>query len=206
MGIAYNQSIIQNGLVSASDSRNTKSYSGETFYNLLTSNTLGNPSWANGATQLTCICIIKILGNDTSFAYHPIQKWNTGTPTASFVLYHFQNYQGNSPSSTNRLGWYANGGGTWKSLTSLYQTTSGNTYFVALQYNSTSGGQLWINGSKIGGRGGNGTLGSGTSSVTIDGNVSGRTGIHKVEMVDFYDRELSDSEITYMYNTLKNRL
>jgi len=205
MGIAYNQSIIQNGLVSASDSRNTKSYSGETFYNLLTSNTLGNPSWANGATQLTCISIIKILGNDTSYAYHPINKWSN-TTNASFVLYHFQNYQGNTPYYTNRLGWYANAGGNWKELTSTYQTTSGNTYFVALQYNSTSGGQLWINGSKIGGRSGGGTLGSNTSSIVVDGNVSGRTGIHKVEMVDFYDRELSDSEITYMYNVLKNRL
>ena len=206
MGVAYNPSIVTSGLVSASDSRNTKSYSGETFYNLLTTSTIGNPSWSNSATKLTCISVIKILGVDTGYAYHPINKWNSGTSNASFVLYHFQNYQGTNPGSANVLTWYANAGGTWTAITQGYQCTIGNTYFVALQYNSSSGGQMWINGSKSGSRGSAGTLGSGSANILIDGDVSGRAGIHKVESVYFYNKELSDSEITQMYNVLRNRL
>ena len=205
MGLAHSPRIITDGLVSVSDSRNPSSYSGETFFNRLTSNAIGNPSWANNATELTCILDISIYGYDTSYAYHPVSKWNTGTTTASFVLYHFQNYQGTSLTSANRIGWYANGGGSWQGISGQTVLSIGNSYFVVLQYNSSNGGQLWVNDSKIGGRSGSGVLGSGTSSVNIDGGVSGRSGIHKVNSVYFYDRELSDTEIQQNFIAFRGR-
>lgn len=205
MGLAHSPKIVTDGLVSVSDSRKSNSYSGETFYNRLTSDTIGNPSWANGASELTCIVDISIYGYDTSYAYHPVNKWNTGTTDASFVLYHFQDYQGTSPNSENRIGWYANAGGSWQALSSLASLSIGNSYFVVLQYNSSNGGQLWVNNSKIGGRSGGGVLGSGSSNIIIDGGVSGRSGIHKVNAVYFYNRELSDEEIQQNFNALRGR-
>jgi hypothetical protein len=53
---------------------------------------------------------------------------------------------------------------------------------------------------------GSGVLGSGNSDILIDGNVTGRSNIHKVEMLKFYNKDLSDSQILSMYDLFKNRL
>jgi hypothetical protein len=206
MAVYAGPDIVENGLVLSIDSSNNKSFSGEIFYNLIDSQTLGNPSWANGANQLTILSVIKILGNDQNYAYHAISKWGTSLENTSFVLYHFQNYQGNAPEWSNVLLWYAGANNVWGSITNGFKATPNTTYFVVLQYNSSTGGQLWINNSKIGSRGISGTLGSANNSIVIDGNVSGRSGIHKVEMVKMYNRELQDSEILQMYEVFKHKL
>lgn len=206
MGVHSGPNIVRSNLVMSLDSRNRKSFSGDTFYNLTDLQNLGNPSWSNGATALTVIVIIRIIGSDTQYAYHPVNKWNSGTNDASFVFYHFQNYLGTAPQNENLLGWYANAGGVWQGISGQFKASQNTTYFVALQYSSSLGGQLWINRSKVGVRTGSGTLGSGSSNILIDGNVLGRSNIHKVEMVKFYNKDLSDSEITNMYDLLKNRL
>ena len=203
MSVYAGPEIANDGLVFAVDSSNSKSYSGNTFYDLITGSVLGNPDWANGATALSCICSITIDGSDTGYAYHPVNKW-PGTATASFVLYHFQNFNGNSV-ETNNLRWYANRGGTWGTISGVYKTSPGNTYVVGLQYDSITGGQLWINGAKVGSRNGSGILGTNSSNIVIDGNVTGRSGIHKVNYVSFYNRELADSEITQNFNALRGR-
>lgn len=206
MSASSGPDIVENGLMMSLDSRNQKAFSGETFYNLLDAQELGNPSWANGATALTIFVIIRVLGWDANYAYHAVNKWGSSLENTSFVFYHFQNYQNTNPQNQNLFGWYAGAGGAWQGICSFYQATPNNTYFMALQYNSTSGGQLWINNVKIGGRVGSGVLGSGPNSIVIDGGVSGRSGIHKVEMVKFYNRELIDGEISKMYNVFKHRL
>jgi hypothetical protein len=206
MAVYAGPDIVENGLVLSIDSSNNKSFSGEIFYNLIDSQTLGNPSWANGANQLTILSVIKILGNDQQYAYTPISKWGTTLENTSFALYHFQNYLGTSPFWTNRLLWFAGANNVWGGISDSFQATPNTTYFVGLQYNATLGGQLWINNSKIGSRGISGTLGSANNSIVIDGNVSGRSGIHKVEMVKMYNRELQDSEILQMYEVFKHKL
>ena len=206
MGVHSGPNIVRSNLTVSLDSRNRKSFLGDNFYNLTNLQNLGNPSWSNGASELTVILIIKILGSNTEYAYHPVNKWNSGTNDASFVFYHFQNYLGTNPQNENLLGWYANAGGTWQGISGQYKASQNTSYFVALQYNSQSGGQLWINNSKVGSRTGSGVLGSGSSDILIDGNVTGRSNIHKVEMLKFYNKDLPDSQILSMYDLFKNRL
>lgn len=207
MAVSAGPDIDENGLVFSTDSSNQKAYSGENFYNSLDGQSLGNPEWANGATSLTFIVIIRILGWDTGYAYHPISKWGTTLENTSFVLYHFQNYQNTNPQNQNLLGWYAGVNGAWTGICHFYKATPNNTYFMALQYNSVSGGQMWINGDKIVGRYPvSGALGSASNSISIDGGVSGRAGIHKVNLFKAYNRELSDNEVVQMYNAYRGRL
>lgn len=206
MGTFGGPDIVDNGLKILVDNQNNKSISNGNFINTIDRSGLGNKSFINGASELTIIVVLEILGNNTSYAFHPVSKWNNGTSNASFVLYHFQNHQGTNSHMTNRLGWYANTGGSWGGIGSTYLTTVGNTYFVGLRYNSTNGGQMWLNNKSHGGRSRSGVLGSGTGGISIDGGISGRSGIHKVKTLKIYDRDLSNNEMEKMYNRFKNRL
>lgn len=210
MGVNYNPKIVTDGLGFCIDSGNVKSYSGagSTQYELITRASSVNGtdyagSFFNGLSGFTGFCVLDITGTDTSYAYNPISKWNTGTTDASFVLYHFQQFNNNV--NTNDLGWYANAGGTWTSLGNIYDGTVGR-YITTMQYGSSVGGQHWINGSRLGSRSGaRGNLGTGTGTIVVDGHIAGRAGIHKVLFVALYNRELSDSEIDINHVTLKRR-
>jgi hypothetical protein len=89
--------------------------------------------------------------------------------------------------------------------------TTGQTFWVALQYNSSQGGQAWVNGSKSGGRSGNnGNLGP-TTSTTYDINMylpyeGSPIGTGYVSHILFYNRELSDAEMTKNYNAVSSRV
>lgn len=213
MSLGHGARISRNELKFHLDEANAKSYpvSGD-WKDVVTrtgtavggSSTFGTPSWANGLSGFSASLFISILGADTAYAYQPISKWS-GTTDASFVLYHFQQFSDNL--RTNRLGWYtttsSNG---WIGTGTQYTTTPGNVYHVGLQYGSTSGGQMWINGQKIGSRSANrGTLGTNTSSLTVDGGINGRTGIHKVKYVSLYDRDITDDEMKQSFQALRGR-
>ena len=207
MGVGYNPRMITNGLDIALDVNNTKSYSGagSTWYNLINGadTETTNNTWGNGATSFSIFCFINVLGNDTSYAYHPINKWNTGTTDASFVLYHFQDFPGSS--IPNRFNWYANRGGVWGGISDLTPTMSLGHHFIGLQYNSTTGGIMWIDGAPYGSRQGSGAVGSGSGYVTVSGGPDAQAGIHHVKCAYFYNRELSDSEMRQNFNALRGR-
>jgi hypothetical protein len=213
MSVVAGPKIITDGLVFSVDNTNSKSYNGagNSWSNLIdnysstgssTPSIFNNPSWSSGMTSVTAFCAITVLGNDTAYAYHPLNKW-VNTTDATFVLYHFQNFQNNN--DQNNFGWYANRGGTWDSISDRRYAPAGSTYVFTLQYNSTNGGQMWTNGSKSGVRRGSGVLGTTTNPIQIDGGPAARDGIHQVRFASIYNKELSDNDIIQNFNATRGR-
>jgi hypothetical protein len=213
--------IVTDGLNIFLDSKNQKSWpgSGTSWTNLVDSTSyttdLGNPSWANNVTAITIMLWFEKLAANPEYAIHPVNKWNSSyANNASFILYHFGNYLGNYPNSDGVLGWYGNvtpqNGSGWTNITAgTAQLTIGKKYHIVLQYNNTSGGQMWQNGEKIGGRTAGGYNGLGQTSINSttsnlyiqDGPVAGT--YQRIHQISFYTRELSDSEILQNYNATK---
>jgi len=87
----------------------------------------------------------------------------------------------------------------------------GQTFWVALQYNSTQGGQAWVNGNKSGGRSGNngnlGNISSPTGTMNIYLPYTGsQIGTGYISHILFYNRELSDAEMVQNYNAVASRV
>ena len=212
--------VITDGLSMAMDSSYTLGYpqNGPTIYDMVGGGSysglsFGNPAWANNLTELTICALITKTHTGTGYANHPISKWNTGyNVNASFILYHFENYLGNGQDGV--LGWYGFGTNSgWANIGTYGFTTMnvGQTFWVAIQYNSSQGGQAWVNGNKSGGRSGNnGTLGP-TSSATYgmeiylpyEGNQIGTGYLSHILM---YNRELTDAEMLKNYNAVSSRI
>ena len=99
MAFGNGPKIITSGLVDAYCSADKNSYpgTGDTWYSLINGGTSpGDPSWANNVSQITIQLWIEKVGTGTGYANHPVNKWNSGyNVNASFILYHFENYQGN---------------------------------------------------------------------------------------------------------------
>ena len=212
--------IVTDGLAMSFDPNYTLGYAqnGSTIYDMTggssySGNIYGNPSWANNISAVTICLLITKTGTGTGYANHPINKWNTAyNVNASFILYHFENYQGNGQDGV--LGWYGYGTNSgWANIGTYGFTTmtTGQTFWVALQYNSSQGGQAWVNGSKSGGRSGNnGNLGP-TTSTTYDINMylpyeGSPIGTGYVSHILFYNRELSDAELVRNYNAVSSRV
>jgi hypothetical protein len=218
----YGGQIVTSSLKIAADSSNLSShwtnFTDTTWSNIapntlddFSSYNLGNPSWANNYTDITiCVLAEKTSASNNSYACHPINKWNTGyNVNASFVLYFFDNYYGNN--ADGFFGWYGyttNNG--WCDLTggnSAYRMNVGEIAHIVFQRNS-SGGQMWVNGVKMGGRaGGTGTLGpnsAGYSDIGIYGPQPAAWA--KVHQALFYNRELTDAEIVQNFNAVQHRI
>ena len=212
MAFGNGPQIVTNGLVDAYCSADLNSYpgSGGTWYSLINGATgPGNPSWANNVSNITIQVWLEKTSASTGYANHPINKWNSGyNINASFVLYHFENYLGNDADGYfNWYGYTTNNG--WAGITAsygLYRLSVGQIANIVLQWNSSNGGQCWLNGQKLGSRSASGQLGP-TSSATGDISIYGPStaGTSKVREVYFYSRELSDSEIVSNYNETKTR-
>lgn len=203
--------IVRSGLVLHFDSNKKKSSASNTMLDLagvhnltLSGYGVSNSSgltWANNVAGITISLLLEKTATTTEYAYHPISKWDgSSLNKASFVLYHFGNYLGNGQDGV--LGWYAGAGGAWQQIAPYGFGTmvTGNKWHIVLQYNSSSGGQAWVNGSKAGTRYASGLLGSGGSSNDIGIYGPDNYVTSKVHQVMFYNRELSDAEILQNYN------
>lgn len=212
--------IITDGLIMGFDSNYTLGYSqnGSTIYDLSGGGSysgmyFGNPSWANNISSFTACLLLTKTHTGTGYANHPINKWNTSyNVNASFILYHFENYQGNNQDGV--LGWYGYGTNSgWANIGSYGFTrmSVGQTYWIGLQYNSVTGGQAWVNGNPSGSRSGNnGNLGP-TTSTTYDLNMylpytGSQMGTGYISHVLFYNRELTNSEMIKNYNSVSSRV
>lgn len=201
MGVNYNVSVPISGLSLSLDTGNTKSYTGtgSTWKDLVSDTTFtsSNYSWANDITQLTICAVVEKTGTTAGYATHPINKWNGGTGNASFVLYHF------GAGSEGAFSFYYTAGSTWagQSVTTL---SVGQKAHMVFQWNAINGGQVWLNGVKVGGRANSGVLGvAGSSALNIAGPVSdSHTRVHHAS---FYNRELSDAEIVQHYRSVGKR-
>lgn len=212
--------IVTNGLVMALDSSYTLSYpqTDSTIYSVADSTqfsnyTYGNYSWANNISNLTICLLLTKTNTGTGYANHPVNKWNTAyNVNASFILYHFENWQGNNQDGV--LGWYGYGSNSgWANIGSYGFTTMsvGQTYWIGLQFNSTDGGQPWVNGNPSGGRSGNvGVLGP-LTSYTSDMNLyipytGSQIGTGYISHILFYNRELTNAEMVQNYNAVSSRI
>jgi hypothetical protein len=210
--------VVTNGLVMAFDDAYTVSYpqNGTTMYDIKGNNSYvpyssaGNPSWSNNISAFTCCLLLTKTATGTGYANHPVSKWNSGyNVNASFILYHFENYQGNNQDGV--LGWYGYGANSgWANIGTYGFTTMsvGQTFWVALQFNSTQGGQAWVNGNKGGGRSGNNGILGPTTSTTYDFSFYApiQIGTGYVRHILFYDRELTDAEMVQNYNAVSSRV
>lgn len=205
MAVKYNVTIPTDSLEICLDAGNTKSYpgSGTSWKNLKTDITFNGAnfataSWANNIAQLTICTVVEKTGNDPGYATHPINKWNGGTGNASFVLYHF-----GATGGQGGFGFYYTAGTTWagQSVTTL---SVGQKAHMVFQWNSSTGGQVWLNGAKVGGRANSGLLGvAGTGGMDVYAPTS--SAYTKVHHAAFYSRELSDNEVLQHYKAVGKR-
>jgi hypothetical protein len=170
-----------------------------------------DPVWMNGVDEITICCLLeKTASTVGQYAYHPISKWNSAyNLNASFVLYQFDDYQGNG--NDGILGWYGytqNSG--WTNLTDLFIRMFPNqTLMVSMTYSSQSGGQMWINDTKVGGlaSAGAGALGNTNHPTGVFGMYGPmQVGPLRVRQALFYDRVLSDMEMYYNYAAVQSRV
>jgi len=186
------------------DQRNTRSWNGSMFYDLVTgaaADSLGDPAWANNIGYLTISVVVQRYQTMADYADHPIYKWNGTLQNASFVLYNFGATGGEG-------NWqFYTGNGTWTGVGAGGVLTLSTMHHIVLQYNAVDGGQTWFNGSKNGGRSTTGILGnshtSTTSGLGFEGANPNGNGHTKMYHLSIWNRELPDDEIVRQYNQLK---
>jgi prepilin-type N-terminal cleavage/methylation domain-containing protein len=123
------------------------------------------------------------------YAAIPIQKYG-GTADANFRLYVF----GSTYTTPRRLQFYATRGGTWAAIGSYTILDLNEWTHVAITYDSTKGGQLFINGSAKGGFSGTGLLSTNTSDLLMGGSFPGY-----IDDVQIFNRALSARDIQTLY-------
>lgn len=201
--------IVNSNLQLLFDKSNINSYSGSgtawkdivrnTSYSDTLNTGCGSETWMGSASSgITISAVINKIGTVVGYAEHPVNKW-INTTDASFVLYHF----GTTSGATDLFKWYGNRGGTWGSISDGFTGVNGSKYAITLQYNDTTGGQLWVNGSKIGGRFGAGTRADTATSMVIYGPVG--SSYSSVETCYAWNRELTDNEIKQNFEALRGR-
>jgi hypothetical protein len=180
-----------------------------TAYNAKSS--IGDQGWLNQIENITIQVVLEKIGTGTGYANHPLSKWNSSsTQTASFVLYHFENYQNNG--DDGEIGFYANTQNNgWTSLTGRYTLTLGETVLVTLAYGDGESTDLWIDDTIVSTVSNRGTL-SPTVSVAsgLGRNMEISTpfghGTSLVHRALIYDRRLSDAEILHNYQQIQPSL
>lgn len=133
----------------------------------------------------------------SAYAVHPVNKW-TSTNDANYVLYYFGDYNGTYPNNKGLIGFYANAGGTWKSISPAYKITTLNQwYHIVLVYDSNIGGKLFVNGIQTGGTIGSGVLATNNTELKIGGDTTDFAGF--IDEVAIYNRTLNPAEIKTHY-------
>lgn len=171
---------------------------------------LPDQSWLNAVDNITIQVLLEKVGTGTGYANHPVAKWNSSsTSTASFVLYHFENYQNNG--ADGRIGYYANTrNGGWTSLTNQYRMSVGERVLVTLAYGSGDT-HYWINDQLYGIYANRGTLSPTVTPTSGLGRPMEFSGPHghgtsQVDQLLIYNRRLTEDEILSNYNNIKYRL
>ncbi len=130
----------------------------------------------------------------------PFAKFGN-TSIANWRVYLFGNHSGANPNSEGRLGFYANRGGTWSTISSLTNKLDlQRWYYIGLSYKSEIGGQLYLDGDPFGARRGSGLLATNSSPVLIGSHNS-----YIIDDVRVYNRALTSEEINTLYTETKDK-
>lgn len=204
--------VVDDGLMTCLDSGNTNSFASPTWTDLVTKETgvAGLPnsavSWMNLGyiTRCTLTMIIRRNTANASYAINPFTKY-AGTTNNTFSWYMFGNSAGAVPADDGKLTLYSFRGGAWGPVGGTYAVSLNQTVYATIQYNSTTGGQLWINGIQVEGRSGAGGLGSIGNTTNLVAMNPTTSSIISPYYYSIYNRELSDSEITQNFTALRSR-
>ncbi|MFA6005801.1 MAG: DUF2341 domain-containing protein [Patescibacteria group bacterium] len=113
------------------------------------------------------------MSQHTGYAYQLLSKWST-TTDANLAFYFFGDYNGTLPANKGLMRIYATAGGTWKVISGSYFVTDadlGKWMHVSFNYDTATGGQLYINGSPVGVRTGSGDLTTNNLPFRIGGYI-----------------------------------
>ncbi len=190
------------GLQFAVDSRSTLSWNGISGTNVydMSSGTKNSspyiwtdPSWSDNLTALTICCLIRRKDSSGNTTY-PIDKLNSSTSTAAFGL---------RLNTSDQLTWVGPGASTYTVLGTADFVTlvDERLTWVGLQFNSTEGGQAWLNGAATGSRAGAVTLGAGTGNLTLT-QIPYSNSPCEIVQVAIYNRELSNVEMQANYQAM----
>jgi hypothetical protein len=212
MAISGGPDIVEDGLVLYLDTADPNSLPpGQSIKDLVTGTAFSGANyntadWSNNVTKITICLWWQKIGNSTQYSTRFVRK-DGGTSTSSFVLYHFHNFNGTTPHMEGLIGWYANRGGNWGTISSYYNMSLNETVFMSLQFDvDKGGGQMWANDTKIGSRvGGANNLGITNSGPLGLTGLSGDSDTTRIYTFACYDRELSDEQILQNYNATKGR-
>jgi len=121
----------------------------------------------------------------TGYACHPIKKW-TYINDANYVLYYF----GQTSGSNRYMRFFANRGGVWEGVSAYTNPVNLDEWIhIALSYDTSTGGQLYINGVPFGARYGGGPLALTSSALSLGGCPG------TIDEVRIYNRALAGGEI-----------
>ena len=152
----------------------------------------------DGLTEFTYCLWIKHYTTPSGYSFSPFNKY-AGTTTAVVRLYHF----GDTSGIDDRFTFYMNAGNGWTGY-GAYYANQGETFFLAMQYNSTTGGKVWVNGVP-GSRGGRtGTIATNSANFYIYPDNSSTTN-SKVKEAYVYTTELSDEEVLKVFNETRGK-
>jgi hypothetical protein len=205
--------IVTNGLQFAVDKRSTLSWngiSGGIVYDMQGGGTnsvayqwtnLYVQSWADSPSSLTICCLIRRRATPTTSTQYPISK--LGTIGSNFNLASF-GLRAVWDGSNSSLTWVGPGTSSYTALGQENFATFGSvvdqTSWVGLQYSSSTG-QAWFNGNKVGGTGGT-TLATNTGNLSllrIPGTSTTGAASYEIIQALFYNRELTDAEMYQNY-------
>jgi concanavalin A-like lectin/glucanase superfamily protein len=158
------------------------SFDGNDYVAIPDSNTL------DSADEITIALWIYPTAYNSGYAAHLAEK-RDGTPGANFDMYFFGATAG---SYYKKIRIYAEAGGTWKSVSPLYEVTTLNKwYHIAWTYSSTTGGKLYVDGVDQGSAVGSGSLSINTEALNLGSGFTGKMDEFKV-----YDKVLDADEIS----------
>jgi Concanavalin A-like lectin/glucanases superfamily len=188
--VAENDGALSGATWASGKSGSALSFDGNDHVTVSDSNTL------DLSNEITVSFWIYPTAYNSGYAAHLVKK-RAGTPGANFDMYFFGATAG---SYYKNIRIYAEAGGTWKSVSPLYEVAVLNKwYHIAWTYSSTTGGKLYVDGVDQGTAVGSGSLSINTEDIYIGNGFTG-----KMDEVKIYSGALSEQEVFDEYACVAN--
>jgi len=158
--------------------------------------TINHSSSFNNSNESTIEAWIYPIADFVGYASHPLSKYYNTSTDPNFVMY----YYGTTSGTNRQIKFYGKPGGTWGAISANYTLDLNRWYHIVLSYNSTIGGQLYIDGVATGALTGSGALILNSWPVKIGGSTTDDFINGTLDEVKIWNRALSAAEIAEEYN------